>query len=262
MPLSPALRAAWWRRACVALGPALVAGLTACVENRSEQSTTNVTTIRADTTVVGQITFQLGNGFDPSAPGGADIVTYKNTTTRTFARLAIALGPNLTSGTGTCVPLRPALTDTILVNVIPNQQVELLRGLLPGQLRVFVAEAREGTTNLVNTFAGRWAGSFTEWRGSTVTSKPAVGVSQSGGRLSVLAAVPGDTMVFESQLASPRPLSYSAYPNTCDGSYLADPQAVAWAFGGDTLRVSGRAVSSAATVTTLPDSFRLRLQRR
>lgn len=233
-----------------------------CVENRTVQSTTNVTTIRADTTVVGQITFQLGNGFDPSAPGGADVVTYKNSTSRTFARLAIALGPNITAATGTCVPLRPVLTDTILFNVVPNQQVELLRGLLPGQLRVFVAEARVGTTNLANSFAGRWTGTFTEWRGTTTTSKPATAVSQSGGRLSVLAAVPGDTMIFESQLATPRPLSYSAYPNNCDGTYLADPQAVAWSFGGDTLRVSGRAVSSAATVTTLPDSFRLRLQRR
>jgi hypothetical protein len=233
-----------------------------CIENRTEQRTSNVTPIRADTTLVGQITFQVGNGFDPNAPGGADVVTYRNTSSRTFSRLAIALGPNITTGTGTCVPLRPVLVDTVLTNVVPNQQVELLRGLLPSQLRVFVGEAREGSTNWVNSFAGRWSGTFTEWRGGAATTKPAVGVSQSGGRLSVLAAVPGDTMVFESLLASPRPLSYSAYPNNCEGSYLADPQAVAWAFGGDTLRVTGRSVSSAATVSTLPDSFRLRLQRR
>lgn len=251
------------RRALSALSAAVAAlAAVGCIENRTEQRSSNVTAIRADTTLVGEIIFQLGNGFDPTVPGGADIVTYRNTTSRTFARLAIALGPNITTGTGTCVPLRPVLSDTVLTSVVPNQQVVLLRGLLPAQLRVFVSEAREGAVNWANSFAGRWSGTFTEWRGGVATSKPATGVSQSGGRLSVLAAVPGDTMIFESLLATPRPLSFSAYPNNCDGSYLADPQAAAWAFGGDTLRVTARAVSSAATVTALPDSFRLRLQRR
>lgn len=240
-----------------------VLGATACLDTRVEQSSSQRVDIRADTTVVGQITLQRGNGFDPQAPGGADVVTYRNTTTRTWARLAIALGENLTQSQGTCVPLRPMLSDTILVNVLPGAEVALLSGILPSSLRVFVTDAREGTTRLVTSLAGRWAGDYTEWRGTTPTVRPANGLSQSGGRLVVTAIVPGDTMVIETQLSTPRPLSYTAYPNGCDALYEQNNQSATFRFtlGADSIVYRNRTIGGVSTITTIPDSFALRLVR-
>ena len=246
--------------------PAAAAGLlaAACIDTRVERSSSNEVDIRADTTLVGRITFQLGNGFDPQAPGGADVVTYRNTTSRTFSRLSIAVSENLTQSQQTCVPLRPVLSDTVLTNVTPDRSVTLVSGILPSSLRIYVSEATEGTTRLVNPLAGRWSGTYSEWRGTTRVDRPAVGVSQSGGRKSIRAATAGDTLVFESQLALPRPLAYSAFPNTCDGLYQGDPGASDSRFvlAGDSLVLFARALPSASTVSAIPDSFAMRLLRR
>ncbi|MCU0624340.1 MAG: hypothetical protein MUF53_10850 [Gemmatimonadaceae bacterium] len=247
-----------------ALGAALAAGLaTGCIDTRVEQTSRQQVDIRADTTLVGQIRLDRGNGFDPQAPGGADVVTYRNTTTRTFARLSISLSENLTTSQGTCIPLRPALSDTVLANVIPGAEVVLLTGILPSSLRVFVTEAFDGTTRLTSTLAGRWSGSYTEWRGTTPTVRPATGLSQSGGRLVVRAALPGDTLVAETQLSTPRPLSFTAYPNTCDALYDADLQSLQGRLvvGVDSITYANRTVGGVSTIRVIPDSFAVRLLR-
>lgn len=251
------------RRTAVLLSPLLAAVAAACIDTRVEQSSRQQVDIRADTTLVGQIRLQRGNGFDPQAPGGADIVTYRNTTTRTFSRLSIALSENLTTSQGTCIPIRPALSDTVLSNVVPGAEVELLTGILPSALRVFVTEAFDGSTRLTSTIAGRWSGTYTEWRGTTPTVRPATGLSQSGGRLIIRAAVPGDTVVAETQLSTPRPLTYTAYPNTCDALYDADLQnaQARLAIGGDSLTYANRAIGGVSTIRTIPDSFAVRLLR-
>lgn len=236
----------------------------ACIDTRVEQTSSNVVDIRADTTVVGRITFQLGNGFDPQAPGGADVVTYRNTTSQTFSRLSIAIAENPTQSQLTCVPLRAVLSDTVLTSVSPDRSVTLLSGLLPTSLRIFVTEATVGTTRLVNLFAGRWQGTYSEWRGATRRDRPAIAVSQSGGRLSLRAVDAGDTLVFESQLGLPRPLGYAAYPNSCDGLYQGNPadSASRFTLAGDSLLLSARALPSQSTTVAIPDSFAIRLTRR
>lgn len=250
------------RPALLALAAALAAS--ACIDTRIEQRSSNVVDIRADTTLVGRITFQLGNGFDPQAPGGSDVVTYRNTTSRTFSRLSIAISENLTQSQQTCVPLRPVLSDTVLTNVPPDRSVTLLTGILPSSLRIYVTEATEGSTRLVNELAGRWQGTYSEWRGTTRRNREAVAVSQSGGRISLRAIDAGDTLVFESQLGLPRPLGYSAYPNSCDGLYQGDPGAAdsRFALAGDSLVLFARALPTASTTVTIPDSFAIRLTRR
>lgn len=242
---------------------AAASAATACIDTRVEQSSTTRVDIRADTTLVGQVNLQRGNGFDISAPGGADVVTYRNTTTRTFARLSIALSENLTTSQGTCVPLRPMLTDTVLTNVVPGTELTLLTGILPSSLRVFVTEAVEGTTRLVTTLAGRWSGTYTEWTGTTPKVRPASGLSQSGGRLVVRAALPGDSLVAETQLSTPRPLNFTAYPNSCDGLYLADLQNAGGrlTLATDSIVYVSRTVGGVSTTRTIPDSFALRLTR-
>lgn len=250
------------RPAAFACAAALAAA--ACIDTRIERSSSNVVDIRADTTLVGRITFQLGNGFDPQAPGGADAVSYRNSTSRTFSRLSIALSENLTQSQQTCIPLRPVLSDTVLTNVTPDRSVTLLTGILPTSLRVYVTEATEGSTRLVNELAGRWQGTYSEWRGTTRRDRAAVGVSQSGGRFTLRAIDAGDTLVFESQIGLPRPLGYAAYPNSCDGLYQGDPGASDSRFtlAGDSLRIFAKALPSASTTVAIPDSFAIRLTRR
>lgn len=260
MPYRPAGRLAL----LLAVGVTLGGTLGGCIDARAERSVTNVIQIRADTVLVGEVSFILGNGFDPQAPGGLDVIRYRNTTSRTFDRLGLALGANVTQSTETCLPLRPYLTDTVYTTVAPGEEFVLLTGILPPSMRVFLTEARSGTTELTTPFAGRWTGTVTTFTDSTVQNRDARAVSQGGGLLAVVAAAPGDTLVFESQLASPRPLYYSAYDGACARTWIADPGSAAFIQGGDSIRITGPALPSSATAdqATVPDSFVVRLRRR
>lgn len=241
------------------LAAALLAG---CLDARSEQSQTDFVDIRADTTIVGRMTFIEASSPDPQSPGGLDQLRYNNTTSRTYSRLSFAVAENLTSSADACVPPRAPFVDSVFTNVAPSAEKTVVRGILPGSMLVYVTEAVSGGSALTNILAGRWTGTYTEFTGTTSRVMPTLGWSQSGGRVVTRSVLGGDSLIFAAQLANPRPLFLTAYPGSCGASYVADPTLARVSVTADSLLIAGGAIPSASTTSSVPDSFRLRLSRR
>jgi hypothetical protein len=236
--------------------------LVGCLDARSEQSQNSVVDIRADTTVVGRVTFLEASTSDPASPNSLDQLKYTNTTTRTYSRLSLAVAENLTQSADACVPPRAPFVDSVFTNVVPGTEKTVVRGILPGSMVVYVTEAVSAGTGLTNIVAGRWTGTYTEFTGTTTKVYPTLAWSQSGGRVVTRSVLGGDSLIFAAQLANPRPLSLTAFPGTCGASYVADPALARVSVTADSMVIAGAAVPSAATTGSVPDSFRLRLSRR
>lgn len=250
------------RRSVAAIAAAGLA-MAGCFESTLTTSTSSASPISADTTLVGELALRNATTGSPSAPAGP-VLVYRNTTTRTFDALGIALNDNAPASLGACVPPSYAFVDTVLTALPPGAERTVASGGLPASIGVFVTRAVSAGTSFPSALAGRWAGAVTEWRGGTAVARAAVAVSRSSGLMLVRASIPGDTLLVLVRLAQPRPLAYSAFPGRCETSYSADAQQARVRFTTDSLDVTAAAIPTAVTDggATLPDSFRVLLGRR
>lgn len=242
------------RRAIV--GP--LAFASACVGSPTLSDDTTTVTLRADTTVLGTLTFFTPATVGTTDPAAGPRVTYANTTSRTFSNLAIALQPAVGATTG-CRIAFPPTVDTIVGTVPPGAQRVVQLGPYAPFTVVYVTAATDGAS-LVRSWAGRWAGTVTEWSGTTATVRAVNAVSASEGQL--VAWLPGTstTWVGSGQLV-PRGAFTAVSGSNCLNNWSADTSA-ALSLRPDSILYRGRAVAGSIDAVSFPDSFSIRLGRR
>lgn len=245
------------------LGASAALAAIGCLDGSLTTSTARSAPIAADTTPIGELVLRQSSG-PTTGPGGTLDLLYRNTTTRTFEAIGLAVAQSTAAVPGACAPPSYPFRDTVLTALPPASERTVATGSFPTTLTVFVTRAVQAGMSLTNSLAGRWAGTLTEWRAGAPTVRNAVAVSRSSGLLLAQAVAGGDTLVFELRLALPRPLAYSAFPSTCQGTYTADAALAMVRFDADTLDVRAPALPTAFSdgSVTLPDSFRLVLGRR
>ncbi len=249
--------------AVAALVPALAGCLKSGIDNTTAPTTVTITAY--DTVKVGSLTFQPGSGLDVTAPGGADVVTYRNTTTRNFQRVGIALvGIASSSSILSCTPILPILVDSSLRTIAPNTSVTIAQGLLPRSMNIYVTQAVTDTGNLAKPIAGRWSGTLTEFRGGVASGYPITVVSNSDGGFAANSLSPAPVVNLNGTIALPKPTTLNAWPNDCDKLYHGDPTAMSATLVGDTLSISARTTldANASGNTPAPDSIQMRWVRR
>lgn len=230
----------------------------ACFKPSAPADNTTTITLRADTTVLGTMTFFTPGTVNLSDPTAGAQVTYTNTTSRTFSNVAIALQP-APAGTSGCRVTYPPSADTVVGTVPPGAQRIVQRGPYAPFTLVYVTAASEAGS-LVKSWAGRWEGTVTDWSGGVATARAVRGVSASEGQFSVW--VPNATTPWAgSGLLVPNRQFTVLSGSNCLSNWSADSSAVL-TLRPDSILYRGKAVAASVDAVTFPDSFSLRLGRR
>lgn len=230
----------------------------ACAESGPPADTTTTLPLRADSTVIGTLTFFTPGTFSATDPAAGPRVTYTNTTSRTLANLSIALQPSVGTGTGCRVVYAPT-TDTLLGTVPPGAQRVIQLGPYAPFTLVYVPSASDGVS-LVKSWAGRWAGTATEWNGTTPTTRAVRAVSASEGQIVVWLPSTSTTWVGGGLLVPNKQFTVVAGSN-CISNWSADTSATL-TVRPDSILYRGKAVPASIDAVIFPDSFSIRLGRR
>jgi hypothetical protein len=236
--------------------------LTACL-NVEEPPTSQTASLplTVGTLAVGTLDITANDG----AGIPSDRIGYRNTTTRTFSRLGIAIAPGGGNTTSNCNAPFPIYRDTELVGVPPTAMRQIAVGVIPRSLQVFITAADTGTVRLVPAVGGRWAMSIRSFRTirDTVRSFDDAfdAVTNESGQL--LGSRNGvDSSVVTGRLVLGSASQLRVYPGRCAGEWIANTQTTTTVRLGDTITVRGRAEQALTAEESAPDSFQLRMVRR
>ena len=249
---------------CVRRGLAAVAlaSLAACLTDgtRPNEQRSSVI-IRADTTTIGELVFLLKPGeFDTASTTTGTRVFYRNTTTLRIENLAMTLQPASQSTNPFCVTLNRPVVDVVLGAVGPGEERTVLPGLFPAAVTLFIPTATTSAGSLVSPNAGRWQGTFVEYRGTATSTRDVLAVSRSDGALVVYGRSATDRVVASGNVGPAKTLL--VYDGTaCANNWRGIDSTASVVIGPDSLRFRGRA-ETASGLPTAPDSFLIQLGRR